>query len=426
MKGRRAMRKNGREWVVGTVRGKDIPASHLDWIAKVPLARTLPAGVLTVMGGWIRAAWTRILFLDFESEFFPSFLKLLLFWNPLWTFLVSFYFEGMNLSSILFRWAWSFFEATVVGLFGMAALAVYRLIRRAGSVPRHGTGWYLFFLALMVPPGLFLALHLMVAYINFFYAGDPIATEFRWQYYGYEIFWGWMLLLVFFLFRSWQDLREAARAAHSRAEELEKERLQALLTKLKDQMNPHFLFNALNTVASLIHEDPSKAERVVVKLSTLYQGVLEATRRTTHSLAKELEFCRDYLDIEQVRFGPRLSVRIKVEKGLDPRKVSVPVLLLQPLVENAVKHGLSSRASGGSLWIGASLKKGNLDLWVEDNGVGFGRSPYAGSGTALDNCRKRLELGFGKEGSLEILPREGGGSKVLLSLPALAPREEEK
>jgi LytS/YehU family sensor histidine kinase len=184
-------------------------------------------------------------------------------------------------------------------------------------------------------------------------------------------------------------------------------------------MNPHFLFNTLNTVASLIPADPVKAEQVVIKLSTLFQGVLTATRKTYHPLEKELEFCRDYLDIEKTRFGPRLESHITIGTGLDPARLFIPVLLLQPLVENSVKHGLSSRATGGNLWINASLVNGKMKLSVEDDGVGFGNSPYAGSGTALENCRKRLELGFGKEGKMEITPREDGGARVLLTLPAI-------
>jgi LytS/YehU family sensor histidine kinase len=276
----------------------------------------------------------------------------------------------------------------------------------------------------MVPLGLYLALHLMVFIINRSYAGDPIVPDFHWKYYGNEIVWGWMLLLVFFLFRSWEDLRETARMNRLRAEELEKERLQALLTKLKDQMNPHFLFNTLNTVASLIPADPPKAEQVVVKLSSLFQAILEATRRSEHSLKRELDFCRDYLDIEKARFGSRLSPRISIPKNVKADRIQVPVLLLQPLVENAVKHGISSRAEGGRIWIGASLRSGKLTLSVEDDGVGFGNSPYAGSGTALDNCRKRLELAYGSEGSVEIAPRKDGGTKVVLRFPVPAPKKK--
>lgn len=403
-----------------------------------PTIRKRNATTALPAGGWggrkeglINLMWKRFFFLDFEREFLGSFLKLLLFWNPLWTFLVSLVLEGFNPSSVLFRWGWSFFEASVVGLFGMSVVGSFLLVERlftARGAPRHGTGWYLLFLAFLVPPGLYLALRLMMAYINWTYLGAPIPTQFHWQYYGKEIFWGWMLLLVFFLFKSWEDLRDTARLSRLRAEELEKERLQALLSKLKDQMNPHFLFNTLNTVAALIPADPLKAEKVVVKLSALFQGVLAATRRTRQPLEKEMEFCRDYLEIEQARFGPRLNVIIGVEPGLDAGKVWVPVLLLQPLVENAVKHGLSPRAAGGNLWVGAGLREGRLQVWVEDDGVGFGNSPYAGSGTALDNCRKRLELEFGKDGRLEITPRAGGGTRVAATLPVLdgepAPGEE--
>ncbi len=367
----------------------------------------------------------KVFFLDFEKSFLVSGGKLLLVWNPLWTLIVTIVLGNHSLASILFRWCWNFLEATLVCFLGLSVIRTYLLVEKIWVVktsknqPHHGTGWYMFFLAFLAPPGLFAALHVMVAGINLVYAGAPIAPTFQWEYYGTEIFWVWALLLICFLFMSWQDLRDSAQRNQLRAEELEKERLQAVLTKLKDQMNPHFLFNTLNTVASLIPADPAKAEQVVVKLSTLFQGVLTATRKTHHSLEKELEFCRDYLDIEKARFGSRLQTHIVIEKGLDPSRFFIPVLLLQPLVENAVKHGLSSRATGGHLWINAGVAGGIMNLSVEDDGVGFGNSHYAGSGTALENCRKRLELGFGEEGKMEIKPRENGGSRVLLSLPMI-------
>ena len=375
-------------------------------------------------------AWKKIFFLDFERSFAASGARLLLVWNPLWTLAFTLI-ANRTLASILFRWEWSLSEATIVCLLGLLAVRLFVFLEHrwaslSSKAPaRHGTGWYLLFLAFLAPMGVYVALHVMVRVINLFYAGAPIAADFQWNFYGTEIFWVWALLLVSFLFKSWQDLRDAAQWGRLRAEELEKERLRAALDKLKDQMNPHFLFNTLNTVASLIPADPAKAEEVVVKLSTLFQGLLAATRKADHSLEEELEFCRNYLDIERARFGPRLSWTVEVEKGLDPSKVLIPVLLLQPLVENAVKHGLSSRASGGKVRIGASLRGGgasgppSLEVWVEDDGVGFGHSPYSGSGTALENCRKRLELGFGKQGRLDISPGQGGGTKVWMSFPAM-------
>ncbi len=367
--------------------------------------------------------WKWLFSLNFERNFLVSFLKLLFIWNPFSSFLMSLIYEKGSLQSIGFRWGWSFLEATFIGLFAMLIIWSYLIGekfwygRQGKSRPLHGTGWFLLFMAILVPPGLYLALRLIVYLINWTFVGDPITPEFHWEYYGSETFWGWMLLLVFFFVKSWEELRDAARSSRLRAEELEKERLQALLTKLKDQMNPHFLFNTLNTVASLIPEDPAKAEQVVIKLSSLFQAVLEATRKTNHALKKELEFCRDYLDIEKSRFGARLVSRIKVAEGLDLENIQVPVLILQPLVENAVKHGISSRAGGGHIWVEVGKQENQLALSVEDDGVGFGNSPYAGSGTALENCRKRLNLEFGAEGTLEVTAGKKGGARLVISLP---------
>jgi len=376
---------------------------------------------------WMPQGWKKFLSLDFERHYTRSFFKLLFLFNPAWILAASFAFGSRTLDSLLFNWGWNLLEATLVGLFGMGVIKIYLWLEMVWArwslkgLLHHGNGWFLLFLAFTVPPGLFVALHLMVGIINSFYTGPPIQAQFQWQYYGKEIFDGWLFLLVCFFFKSWQDLRDAAGLSQLRAEELEKERLQALLTKLKDQMNPHFLFNTLNTVASLIPADPVKAESVVVKLSTLFQGVLAATRKTTHSLGRELEFCQNYLEIEQARFGSRLRVKFEMTNGLDLEKVSIPVLLLQPLVENAVKHGLSSRALGGNLWIGAEVKEKQLRVWVDDDGVGFGNSHYTGSGTAMENCRKRLDLSYGKDGRMEILNRAEGGTRVLLTLPVVAP-----
>lgn len=368
--------------------------------------------------------WKKIFFLDFERSFLRSNLKLLFILNPLWTLLVAVIMGHQSWETVDSRWRLGLYEATVITLLAMALTSLYLLVERwwfargAAVAPRHGTGWYLFFLALVVPPGIYLAFYAMVFVINAHYqVGEPIPFQVPWKYFETEIFWGWLLLLGVFAFKSWLDLRETAQHNLLRAEELEKERLRALLTKLQDQMNPHFLFNTLNTVAALIPQDPTKAEKVVVKLSSLLQGLLAATRKTRHSLKKELEFCRDYLEIEQARFGSRLKVQVKVEKGLDPARAMVPVMILQPMIENAIKHGLSSRASGGRLWVLCRPNDGKVEIRVEDDGVGFGKSPYSGSGTALENCRKRLELEFGSDGRLEIGPREKVGTRVLLSFP---------
>ncbi len=371
-------------------------------------------------------AWNRFFSLDFEEHFARSSLRLLGVWNPLWTFFVGLFWGEWELGSFLFRWVWGLAESTLATLVALLVMALFRWADRRGwwkALPflgHPGGGRYLILMAALVPPGIILALSGMVGAINLFFPGDPMAAQFHWGYYGKGVFGGWLLLLVFFLFKSWQDTRDEARLSQLRARELEKERLQALLNQLKDQMNPHFLFNTLNTVAALIPENPAKAELVVVKLSTLFQGILASTRRTHHPLAKELEFCGDYLEIEQVRFGTRLNWKVELDPNLDAQKIEIPVLLLQPIVENAVKHGLSSLAAGGTVWIKALIHEESLELTVEDDGVGFGKSPYSGSGTALGNCRKRLELAYGPQGSLTIQTRESGGTQVTMKLPALS------
>jgi len=384
----------------------------------------LPKG--SGMGGRIK----KFLMLDFEGAFGGSFLKLLFFWNPLWILLVVVFWDRA-FGSLVFDWGRKFFVATLAVLFGMAVVGAYRtaegLLARWRAVPRtvHSLGWYLLLLGFALPPGMILASYALIAALNaIFSVGDPIPMDFPLQYYRREILAGWGFLLACFLYVSWQELRDQARLNKLRAEELEKERLQAMLTQLKDQMNPHFLFNTLNTVASLIPQDPSKAEQVVVKLSALYQGVLASTRKTLHPLSKELEFCRDYLDIEKARFGRRLRAIVGRPQGAGGSRALVPVLLLQPLVENAVKHGLTSRAGGGRLWVTAKVRDGGLSLVVEDDGVGFGKSPYSGSGTALENCRKRLELAYGAKGSLRVLPRKGGGTRIEVLMPLLKDEDE--
>ena len=360
--------------------------------------------------------------LDFRRKFFASSLKLLLVWNPIWTLVNNFIRHG---AFDLFWWEWSLSEVTLICLLGLVLVRFFVFLQGKWAVlhfkpqPSHGNGWHLLFLAFFAPAGMYLSFRVIINAINYFYAGESISPDVPMQFFVKELFWIWPLFLVIFLFMYLDDLRNTARQAKLKFEELEKERLQAALDKLKDQMNPHFLFNTLNTVAALIPADPVKAEEVVVKLSTIFQGVLEATRKANHSLEKELEFCRNYLDIEKARFGHRLAFSVEIEAGLDPARVLLPVLLIQPLVENAVKHGLSSRAAGGKVWIKAALRDALLAVTVEDDGVGFGNSSYAGSGTALNNCRKRLELGFGEEGRLEIVPRDGGGTKITLSMPVL-------
>ncbi len=219
-----------------------------------------------------------------------------------------------------------------------------------------------------------------------------------------------MILALFFYQRMRTQSREQIR-------DLENARLQAQLAVLTAEMNPHLLFNALNTVASLIHGDPDRAEEVVLQLSSLYRGVLRSSGSATHSLREEVQLCEAYLQVERARFGERLAVSVVVDDAALAAKVQIPVLLLQPFVENAIKHGFSHRARGGSVRLEVSMRDTEVHAIIEDDGVGFGQSPEAGAGKAIANCRERLTLTYGGRAALEVGERAGGGARVTVTFP---------
>ncbi len=237
-----------------------------------------------------------------------------------------------------------------------------------------------------------------------------------WQDYRIGLAFGLIITALFFYRSARADARERELEAEAKIGALENAQLKAQVSALTAEMNPHLLFNALNTVAALVHDDPNRAEDVVVELSTLYRGVLQSARSTEHALQTELTLCQAYLRVEQARFGDRLRVHVHVDAGVNMDAVSVPVLLLQPIVENAVRHGIGSRVTGGSVTIRAHQKDNQLSLMVSDDGVGMGNAPESnGSGKALDNVRERLVLLYEDQASLCIT--SDGGTTVTLTLP---------
>ncbi len=200
------------------------------------------------------------------------------------------------------------------------------------------------------------------------------------------------------------------------AAQLQTQLAQAQLAALKAQLHPHFLFNTLNTIAVLMDEDTRLARDMLVRLGDLLRIVLQKEPVEEASLRQEVEFLESYLEIERVRFHDRLKVVMKI----DPNALSarVPDLILQPLVENALKHGISPRAAGGEVVIRATRQNGNLLLEVYDDGAGMkeGR-PNKGNGVGLANTKARLDRLYGSAHSFEIRNRENGGLVVSLSLP---------
>jgi signal transduction histidine kinase len=206
-----------------------------------------------------------------------------------------------------------------------------------------------------------------------------------------------------------------------RETELQEERLKALaaeaeLKALKAQINPHFLFNTLNTIAHLIRTDPSKAERMVEKLAEVFRYALFAFERDTVSLEEELAFIEDYLDLEHERFGERLSVEVCVAPS--SLRVLVPPLILQPLVENALEHG---RGPKGEVFLElqASLGDEHLTIAVKDHGPGMPaqRRRARRGGIGLRNVQERLRKTYGDAYRLRLAPNEPRGAKVTITIP---------
>jgi signal transduction histidine kinase len=207
----------------------------------------------------------------------------------------------------------------------------------------------------------------------------------------------------------------------NREDKLAKHAAEAQLSALRAQINPHFLFNALTTIGYLIQTTPDKAFQTLMKLTQLLRGVLRTTDEFG-SLGDEIKLIENYLDIEKTRFEERLQVTIEVPPGL--RKLRVPALILQPLVENAVKHGISEAKKGGEVAIRAELKQEDgesfLILAVEDTGAGFKTTKSAGAGIGLENIRQRLRAHYGRAAALRIEPGETCGARAELKLPVRA------
>ncbi len=200
-------------------------------------------------------------------------------------------------------------------------------------------------------------------------------------------------------------------------ERMKSELARAELRALRAQVNPHFLFNTLNTIAALIHENPAAAEDVTTRLADVFRHALSASAREHTRLREELDFLQSWLEIERVRFGPRLRVQTTVEPGLDD--VLVPGLLFQPLVENAVRYAVAPREEGGTITIHVARDPDGrtFSATIADDGPGFVPGGRAhGNGVGLESVRERLRLG-GEGHAFELDTAPGRGTRVRLTLP---------
>jgi len=249
-------------------------------------------------------------------------------------------------------------------------------------------------------------------------------THLRWLFYIDAVNW-WQFLLV--LLATTMAAAVAIKIWNNTRIEMNLEQHQQLLLKarmdaLSAQINPHFLFNTLNTVSSLIRFDPDTARVVVIKLSNILRRLLRK-HETFVPLRDELDFVDDYLDIEVARFG-RENLQITKEVDEESLEAFVPSMLLQPIVENSIKHGLAGRLEGGRILIRTQRIDGRMLIEIEDNGVRISedRMPqvYA-DGIGISNVNERLKVLYGDDFTLRITSREGQGTQIRIDVPEVVP-----
>jgi two-component system LytT family sensor kinase len=288
-------------------------------------------------------------------------------------------------------------------------LSIYRWIRRNFPKPRLFDWQIVFFLTIV-------GLRFVHTELYRFF---PDST------YALESPTGWVEVLIYLTslvvigteLKIWQGVR-----MQIKLEEQERMLLHARMEALQNQINPHF--NTLNSISSLVRFDPDSARELILKLANILRRLLHSSDAFV-PLRDELAFVDDYLDIEIVRFGRE---KLEVIKDLDPASldVMVPSMLLQPLVENSIKHGLSSKVEGGSIFLRSRVNDSSLVIEVEDNGVGMGAvqlverpSGLGGTGIGMANVAGRLKVLYGDTARMHIDSHEGRGTLVRLRLPIL-------
>ncbi|MFT3818929.1 MAG: sensor histidine kinase [Rubrivivax sp.] len=219
------------------------------------------------------------------------------------------------------------------------------------------------------------------------------------------------------------EVKAAQAAETAEAESLKRQVVEARMAAMQAQVEPHFLFNTLASIDHLIETDPQRASQMQKNLIALLRASMPTMREANadgaggglRDLARELQVIRPYLEILKVRMEERLATQIDVPDGL--LSAEFPPMMLQTLVENAIKHGLEPKAEGGTLAVKAEIVHGKLQVTVADTGLGFGKAATAGTGVGLANIRERLQLLYGPKASLTIAENPGGGTRVSITVP---------
>lgn len=201
-----------------------------------------------------------------------------------------------------------------------------------------------------------------------------------------------------------------------RTKDLETQLVEARLSALTHQLQPHFLFNALNAVSATIYEDPKRADRMLERICDFLRATLKLPDSPLVPLSTELSLARQYLDVMKARLEDRLQFEIQCESGAESARV--PALLLQPLVENAIEHGQDPVSGRLDVTVAAARCNGTLTISISDRGPGFSRSVKNGTGHGLANAKSRLKTVYGDRASLELAANESNGAKVEIRIPA--------
>jgi signal transduction histidine kinase len=221
----------------------------------------------------------------------------------------------------------------------------------------------------------------------------------------------WVIISVAQAIRLYRRDRER----EVRTAELEKRLIEARLQALQMQLNPHFLFNTLHAISSLMHKDVDAADRMLIRLGDLLRYALESTEEQEVTLRQELDFLDRYIEIEQTRFGNRLSVEKQIAP--DTCEALLPNLLLQPIVENAIQHGIEPHARPGRIELKSSRVDNSLQVEIRDNGAGLPPDGQAEEGIGLSNSRARLQQLYGNQARFELKNAPNGGLRVTIVVP---------
>jgi sensor histidine kinase YesM len=283
-----------------------------------------------------------------------------------------------------------------------------------------GAGWRRF-VAVHVPASLGVALVQLLVHLLIFWflcgpgrmpvhtLGQYVRMEFAYSYHLAVITY-WIVLVVLLGI----DSRRRLRDERLRNAQLEGQLAQSQLQALRMQLQPHFLFNTLNAISALALANPLQARLMIARLSDLLRLTLEEYHAVEVPLSREIEFLRCYLAIQEVRFQDRLSTQLDVDA--DTLRAAVPSMILQPLVENALRHGLLAKAEPGRLHVASRRDGDALHLRVDDDGLGLPPGGPA-EGVGLGNTRERLRVLFGAAASLVLERKADGGTRVELRLP---------